>query len=330
MRKTIILAFVVAASLAAVIALWALPTENEARKRIVDTAQSFKGVPYVYGAESPAAFDCSGFVQYVYAHAADIELPRNSKGQWAAGKPVAKDAVKPGDIFVFDTVGGGGPSHVAIFLGGDSMIHAISEGPKTGVVVSPITDHYFGPRMIGARYFIISATPAVAAVKPVKPAETAVKPAAVPAQEAATPAVTAVKPAAPAAVPTQEAVKPAVTAVKPAAAPEVPVSQVGFVLKPTPEVFTDRIPAATGTSIAFTITNGTGKSGVFHVFFYKADVDFKKTKILREDRQMIPVGGSVEIAPYLFTEPGIYRLNVKTADNTQLMQRTWKVVDLKG
>ena len=291
MRKIIIAIFVTAASLAAVIALWALPAENEARKRIVDTAQSFKGVPYVYGAESPAAFDCSGFVQYVYAHAADIELPRNSKGQWAAGKPVAKDAVKPGDIFVFDTVGGGGPSHVAIFLGGDSMIHAVSEGPKTGVVVSPITDHYFGPRMIGARYFIISA---------------------VPAQEAAKPAVAAVKPAAPAAV------------------PEVPVSQVGFVLKATPEVFTDRIPAATGTSIAFTITNGTGKNGVFHVFFYKADVDFKKTRILREDRQMIPVGGSVEIAPYLFTEPGIYRLNVKTADNTQLMQRTWKVVDLKG
>ena len=178
-----------------------------------------------------------------------------------------------------------------------------------------------------------AAKPAVAAVKPAAPA-------AVPAQEAAKPAVAAVKPAAPAAVPTQEAAKPAVpaqqaavpavAAVKPAAVPEVPVSQVGFVLKATPEVFTDRIPAATGTSIAFTITNGTGKNGVFHVFFYKADVDFKKTRILREDRQMIPVGGSVEIAPYLFTEPGIYRLNVKTADNTQLMQRTWKVVDLKG
>jgi hypothetical protein len=350
MRKSII-AFFVLASFAAVLALWALPSENEARKRIVDTAQSFKGVPYVYGAESPEAFDCSGFVQYVYAHAADIALPRNSKGQWAAGKPVEKSAAKAGDIFVFDTVGGGGPSHVAIFLGGDSMIHAISEGPKTGVVVSPITDRYFGPRLIGARYFIVSvvpsestaaAVPAQAAVKPaaeVKPAA----PAAIPAQETAKPAAPAVKPvaevkpAAPSAVPAQAAVKPAAE-VKPAApsAPvavvndEPPVSQVGFVLKPTPEVFTDKIPAATGTAIAFTITNGTGKNEVFHVFFYKADVDFRKTKILREDRQMIQAGGSVEIEPYLFTEPGIYRLNVKTADNTQLMQRTWKVVDIKG
>ena len=86
---------------------------------------------------------------------------------------------------------------------------------------------------------------------------------------------------------------------------------------------------ATGTAIAFTITNGTGKDQVFHVFFYKADKDFSKTRILREDRQAIPAGSGVEIAPYLFTEPGVYRLNVKTADNTQLMQRTWKVVDLK-
>jgi hypothetical protein len=151
----------------------------------------------------------------------------------------------------------------------------------------------------------------------------------------------AVKPAAPAANPTAGAPETPVTSAKteePAkpAAPvavvndEPPVSQVGFVLKPTPEVFTDKIPAATGTAIAFTITNGTGKSGVFHVFFYKADVDFRKTNILREDREMIQAGGSVEIAPYLFTEPGIYRLNVKTADNTQLMQRSWKVVDIKG
>ena len=315
MRKTAIVLSAAAAALAAAVALWALPAENEARKRIVDTAQSFKGVPYVYGAESPSAFDCSGFVQYVYAHAADIELPRNSRGQWAAGKPVGKDAAKPGDILVFDTVGGGTPSHVAIFLGGDSMIHAVSEGPKTGVVVTPVTDRYFGPRLIGARYFIVSAAPAAPA------AQTTVKPAAA----AAVPAQEPAKPVAPA---PQTAVKPAAPAAP--AKGDAPVADVGFVLRASPEVITDKIPAATGTAIAFTIANGTGKAGVFHIFFYKADADFKKTKILREDRKAIPAGGSVEIAPYLFTEPGIYRLNVKTADNRQLMQRTWKVVDIKG
>jgi hypothetical protein len=296
------------AVLAAAVALWALPSENEARKAIVETAQSFKGVPYVYGAESPEAFDCSGFVQYVYAHAADIDLPRNSREQWAAGKPIEKGAVKPGDIFVFDTVGSGGPSHVAIYLGDDKMIHAVSEGPKTGVVVSPITDRYFGPRMIGARYFIVAALPSAAVAAPAAPVQAAPR---------------TVVPLAPAAV-----AKPAAASTAPAASEPV-VSQVGFILKSTPEVFNDKIPAATGTSIAFTITNDTGKSGIFHVFFYKAELDFSKTKILREDRRQIPAGGSVEIAPYLFIEPGVYRLNVKTADNTQLMQRTWKVVAAK-
>jgi hypothetical protein len=299
MRTTTIATLAIALVSLAIVALWAAPTESEARKRIVDTAKSFKGVPYVYGAESPAAFDCSGFVQYVYAQAADIDLPRNSRQQWAAGKSVEKGAAKPGDVFVFDTTGGGGPSHVAIYLGDDSIIHAVSEGPATGVIVSPIGDRYFGPRFIGARFFVASAAPAAAASDaPPKPAPAPPKPAPSPAKAA------------------------------PAAA-EAPVSQVGFVLKPSPEVFTDRIPAAAGTAIAFTITNGTGKRGVFHIFFYKADADFKKTKILREERQEIPVGGSVEIAPYLFVEPGVYRLNVKTSDNTQIMQRSWKVVSLK-
>jgi hypothetical protein len=323
-KRSIALALVASLVAVAAIAVWAVPPEAEARKRIVDTAQSFKGVPYVYGAESPAAFDCSGFVQYVYAHAADIEIPRNSKEQWAAGKSVDKSDIKPGDIFVFDTVGGGGPSHVAIYMGDDKIIHAISEGPQTGVVVTTLPDHYFAKRIIGARYFIISAAPAVAAAKPAaaKPPASAPAPAPAPAPVAPVPVPVPVPVSAPAPV------APAPAPAKPAA-DELPISQVGFVIEKPGDVFMDPISAATGTAIAFTITNGTGKDQVFHVFFYKADKDFSKTRILREDRQAIPAGSGVEIAPYLFTEPGVYRLNVKTADNTQLMQRTWKVVDLK-
>ena len=263
---------------------------------------------------------------------------------WAAGTPIDKGEVKPGDIYVFDTVGGGGPSHVAIYLGGDSMIHAISEGPQTGVVVSPITDRYFGPRMIGARYFIVSpvsvaAAPATQAAAPAPKQAVPARPAALSLSQPHPPQLPSLlPPAKPAELPPRAATgrsRSCRTRAEPAAPvasgrPRRPqpaaatardsgpvVSQVGFVLKPAPEVFMDKIPAATGTAIAFTISNGTGKKGVFHIFFYKADVDFAKTKILREDRQEIPVGGSVEIAPYLFTEPGVYRLNVKTADNTQ-------------
>jgi hypothetical protein len=294
MRKTVA-ALALAASLAAALALWASPTESEARKRIVETAQSFEGVPYVYGAESPQAFDCSGFVHYVYAHAAEIALPRNSMGQYGSGKSVGIEAAKPGDVLVFDTVGGA-PSHVAILVGDGTMIHAASEGPRTGVIVSSIKDPYFGPRFLGARSYIISAAPAGSDAK--------------------------------------QAAKPAATAPsKPAPSPkpdEAPVAQIGFTIRATPVVVTDRIPAATGTAIAFTITNGTGKDGVFHIYFYKADADFSKTRILREDRAAIRAGASRSIPSWTFSEPGVYRLNVKSAENTQLLQRTWKVVDIRS
>jgi hypothetical protein len=305
------LALALAASAAAFLA--ASPPEGEARKRIVDMAQSFQGVPYVYGASSPSAFDCSGFVQYVYAHAAQIDIPRNSRGQWAAGMPIEKDRVKPGDIFVFDTTGAGGPSHVAIFMGDRGMIHAVSEGPRTGVVISPLTDRYFAPRMIGARYYILSAFPGEEP-KPA-PQPVAVQPAPQPVAVQPAPQPAAPKPA------------PQPVAVQPALVDEPPVAQIGFVVTGTPSVVMDKIPAATGTAIAFTIKNGTGRDAVFHVFFYKADKDFKKTKILREARAAIRDGEAREIEAYTFTEPGVYRLNVKTSDNTQLMQRTWKVVE---
>jgi len=266
-------------------------SESEQRKRIVETAQSFKGVPYVYGAESPEAFDCSGFVQYVYSRAAGIALPRNSKGQWAEGKSIEKGQAKPGDLFLFDTVGSGGPSHVAIYLGDNSIIHAVSEGPKTGVIVSSVDDRYFAPRYIGARYFIL---PTAVAIPPenVEQGE-------------------------------REKPKPVAQA---ATAPEPPVDQVGFTVTRAPSIVMDKIPAALGSAIAFTITNGTGSDAVFHIVFYKASVDFSKIRILREDRAAIASGSSREIPAYAFAESGVYRLNVKTADNTQLMQRTWKVI----
>jgi hypothetical protein len=276
---------------AGVIVLVAALSESEQRKKIVETAQSFKGVPYVYGAESPEAFDCSGFVQYVYSHAAGIVLPRNSKGQWAGGKSIGKEEAKPGDLFLFDTAGSGGPSHVAIYLGDDSIIHAVSEGPKTGIIVSSVNDRYFAPRFIGARNFILPSS----------------------------------------SVATSEgnAPTPIASQLEKVEQGEMAVDQVGFTVTSTPSVVMDKIPAAAGSAIAFTITNGTGSDAVFHVVFYKASVDFSKIRILREDRAPIRSGASVEIPSYAFLESGIYRLNVKTSDNTQLMQRTWKVIGAK-
>lgn len=289
---------------------------DEARKRLVTVAEGCRGTPYVYGADEPPAFDCSGFVQYVYKTAISLDIPRNSTSQYAAGRPVAKEALRPGDVLVFDTVGGS-PSHVAIFLGGGSMIHAASAGPRTGVIVSPLDDSYFGPRFIGARTFLAAGTEAAAAPPPAAPAAQQ-RPAA---GIAAPPSV---PPAAPRAVPAAPAPQRGPASAEPA------VAQIGFVIPAERASFTDKIPTARGTRLAFTLTNGTGAGGSFTVIFYKTAVDFSKSTEIHREFAKIGSGGAVELPPYLFSEPGIYKLIVKDSWNGQLMERIFKVIEPRG
>lgn len=91
---------------------------------IINLAQQFLGVPYVWGGSSPNGFDCSGFVQYVYAQRG-IHLPRTADIQITAGRPVAKSELQPGDLVFFasDYVN---ISHVGIYVGNGQMIHASS------------------------------------------------------------------------------------------------------------------------------------------------------------------------------------------------------------
>lgn len=316
MRKLLVLLFAASA------ALFAQGADEALRKRIVETAQQYKGVPYVYGAESPSAFDCSGFVHYVYQKAADLSLPRNSREQWAAGSPVKMDAARAGDVLVFDTTGAG-PSHVAIFLGDGKLIHAVSEGPVTGVIVSALTDRYFGPRLLGARLFLAAAPANVAsaatsaAASATKTAPETAPPSPAPSARASAsapaPALGAPSPAAPAA--TSKAVSA--------------IAQIGFDIPAKKVAYADKIPAATGTRLAFTLRNATGKDGRFVVIFYKANKDFSKSTEIHRELAAIPKGGSLEIPPFLFAEAGVYKLIVKDNWNEQLVERVFKVVDVK-
>ena len=93
----------------------------------VDVAQQYLGVPYVWGGESPAGFDCSGLVQYVYGRLG-VDLPRTAADQARVGQPVAGLAdARPGDLLAFhDPV-----DHIGIYAGNGLMVVA----PKTGDVV---------------------------------------------------------------------------------------------------------------------------------------------------------------------------------------------------
>lgn len=100
----------------------------------VTVAKRYLGVPYVWGGTTPAGFDCSGLVQYVYAQIG-ISLPRTSRTQFTIGQFIPRsrtDLLEPGDLVFF---GYGGDSnkihHVGIYAGGGSFINA----PSTGDVV---------------------------------------------------------------------------------------------------------------------------------------------------------------------------------------------------
>lgn len=93
---------------------------------VVGVARQYLGVPYVFGGESPAGFDCSGLVAYVYAQFG-IRLPHSSRLQGQIGTPIARSAALPGDVVVMD-----GGSHVGIYIGGGRYIDA----PYPGRVVS--------------------------------------------------------------------------------------------------------------------------------------------------------------------------------------------------
>ncbi|MDR0525805.1 MAG: C40 family peptidase [Spirochaetaceae bacterium] len=137
----------------------AVQAEDILRQTIIETAKLYQGVAYRYGAESPKGFDCSGFVRYVYRTAAGIDLPRSSRNIWASGRSIPIAEAQPGDIVVFAAQKGGPVDHVAILMDRNSIIHAVSQGPKTGVIISPLTDRYFGPRILGVKTFILAPTP---------------------------------------------------------------------------------------------------------------------------------------------------------------------------
>jgi cell wall-associated NlpC family hydrolase len=103
------------------------PKPSPLAQEIVDTAQQYLGVPYVYGGRSPKGFDCSGLVWYVYRQHG-IELPDSSYKQAGHGERIPQDEMMPGDLVFFQS--GGRVNHVGLYIGDGVMIHAPGKGKR--------------------------------------------------------------------------------------------------------------------------------------------------------------------------------------------------------
>jgi cell wall-associated NlpC family hydrolase len=125
---------------------------------LVKFAEGFEGVPYVFGSADPRyGFDCSGFVQYVFANAAGIALTHSAAAQYGCGTYVSQSNLEPGDLVFFDT-DGGGVSHVGIYVGNDEFIEANSGAHSADeVIVTGLFDSsYWASRYVGARRILNS------------------------------------------------------------------------------------------------------------------------------------------------------------------------------
>ncbi len=121
-------------------------TLKKSRQDVILAAERMLGKPYRYGGESPdRGFDCSGLVQYSHDKAG-ISVPRSSRAQLAASRPIALSNLKPGDLLFFRI--DGKPSHVGIYLGGGEFIHAPSSGKR--VSKAHLDNPYWKKRLIRA------------------------------------------------------------------------------------------------------------------------------------------------------------------------------------
>lgn len=122
--------------------------ETNKLDKIVELAYKQLGKPYVWGTHGPRSFDCSGLTSYLYKQAYGIGISTSSRAQASYGYKVSKSNLKKGDLMFFAT-GGGGISHVGIYVGNNKLIHAST--PSTGVILSDINSSYYQRTFVTAR-----------------------------------------------------------------------------------------------------------------------------------------------------------------------------------
>jgi peptidoglycan DL-endopeptidase CwlO len=106
------------------------PGSNAFYKKVLAEAKKHKGARYVFGADGPKTFDCSGFTQYVYRKAGK-KIPRTASQQRRFLHAISKSQVKAGDLVFVKR--GSGASHAAIYAGHGKWWEASRPGTPLGL-----------------------------------------------------------------------------------------------------------------------------------------------------------------------------------------------------
>ncbi|KAF2774946.1 NLP/P60-family secreted protein [Streptomyces sp. OM5714] len=107
------------------------PEAGPAGRRAIAFATAQIGKPYVWGAEGPDAFDCSGLTSQAWLHAG-VTIPRTSQEQWRRLKHVPIGRMRAGDLVIYFS----DASHVGLYIGDGKIIQA--PRPGRNVYVSPV------------------------------------------------------------------------------------------------------------------------------------------------------------------------------------------------
>ncbi|MFL6240335.1 MAG: NlpC/P60 family protein [Actinomycetes bacterium] len=114
-------------------------------KDIVNEAERFMGLPYLWGGTSGFGFDCSGLTYAVYA-AFGTTLPRDASQQGAHGIPIQRSLLMPGDLVFFREAADGPVAHVGLYLANDSVLDAPHTGAAIRIVRISSFRYYAGAR----------------------------------------------------------------------------------------------------------------------------------------------------------------------------------------
>lgn len=128
---------------------------NSTAQKVVELAKKQLGKKYVWGANGPNSFDCSGLTKYVFGKVG-ITLERVSYSQGTQGIYVAKANLQPGDLVFFSGINASSKSarisHVGIYIGGGKFIHAANS--NRGVVTDELSNSYYSTHYVTARRVI--------------------------------------------------------------------------------------------------------------------------------------------------------------------------------